>query len=166
MVAGLRVGVAVVDVARVAAEHRADAALRVVAVDRVEVLGTGVGPLAAQPGRGGEQPGVGDRLRAVDRGLDDVDVRVVGRPVVGRHREHRLVVLAVPVLVQGAGQPRHRGGQPAGDGDPDRVRGDRLEALELRAAGEERVPELFFPQVVGLSLVGALEKVQVARRSG
>jgi hypothetical protein len=67
MVAGQRVGVAVVDVAGVAAEQRAGAAGGVGAVDRVEVRRARVGPLGAQPGGGGEQPGIGDRLGAVNR---------------------------------------------------------------------------------------------------
>jgi hypothetical protein len=162
VVAGQRVGVAVVDVARVAAEHRADAALRVVAVDRVEVLGARVGPQAVQLRGGGEQPGVGDGLRAVDRGLDDIDVRVIRCPVVCRYRQHRLIVRTVPVPIEGACQPRHRAGEPVGDGHPDRVRGDRLEASQLHAAGEERVAEFLFPQIVGLPLVGALQEGEVA----
>ena len=161
MVAGQRVGVAVVDVARVAAEQRAGAAGGVGAVDRVEVRRARVGPLGAQLGGGGEQPGIGDRLGAVDRGRRDVDVRVVGGPVVRRHRQHRAVVLPVPVPVELAGQPRHRGGQPAGHRDPGAVSGDRLEAAQLHRPGEERVAVLLFPQVVRLALIGACQELQV-----
>src|SRR4029077_8309328 len=78
VIAGLRVGVAVVYVSRVAAEQGADAALLVGAVDGVDVRRARVGPLAAQLGGGGQELGVGDRDGAVDGRHDDVDVRVVG----------------------------------------------------------------------------------------
>ena len=161
MVAHEGVGVAVVDVARIAAEERAEALGRVGAVDRVEVGRRRVGPLGAQQRRGREQPGVGDRLGAVDRRLDDVDVGVVGGPVVGRDREHRLVVLAVPVPVERAREPGQRGREPARDRDADAVGGDRLEAAELGRAGEEGVAVLLFPQVVGLALVGGRQEREV-----
>ena len=102
------VGVAVVHVARIAPEHGPEAALLIGPVDRVEVLRGWVGPLAAQERGGGQELGIGDRDGPVDGGHDDVDVRVVGSPVVGRDGQHRLVVLAVPVTGQGVLRARAR----------------------------------------------------------
>ena len=150
MIAHEGVGVAVVHVARIAPEHGPDAALLIGPVDRVEVLRGRVGPLAAQERGGGQELRVGDRDGPVDRGHDDVDIRVVGGPVVGRDGQHRLVALAVPVTGQGVLEPGHGRIQPARDTDAHGVGHDRLEALQLRGTGEERGAVLLLPQVVGL----------------
>src|SRR5262249_31784798 len=99
VVTGPRVGVAVVDVTRVPAQQGTEAAGGVAAVDGVEVLGGRIGPLVAELGGGREELVVGDGDGAVDRGLDDVDIRVVRAAIVSGHRQDRFIQQAVPVLV-------------------------------------------------------------------
>jgi hypothetical protein len=70
------------------------------------------------------------------------------------------------VAGQGVLQSRYGGAQPARDTDADGVGRDRLEALQLDRAGEERGAVLLFPQVVGLTLVRVLQEVQVGRDDG
>src|ERR1035437_9953109 len=108
-----------------------------------------------------KEPGVGDGDSAVDRRYEEVDIGMVRGAVVGRDRNRRLVILAIPVTVQGVFEPRYRGAQPAWHPDPHGVGGDRQEAPQLHRTREERGTVLLFPQVVRLALGGVLHEVQV-----